>query len=67
MSLAEYLTQKGVTAVALARRLNVAHSTVLRWAEGRVPAERVAALAEATGLAREDLRPDLYAPPERAA
>lgn len=63
MTLSDYLAQKGNTAVALARRLDVSHSTVLRWADGKVPvpAERVAAVSAATGIPASELRPDLAA------
>ncbi|MBK1656867.1 helix-turn-helix domain-containing protein [Paracraurococcus ruber] len=67
MTLAEYLAQPKVTSVAVARRLGVAHSTVLRWAERRVPADRVRPLAAITGLHPHELRPDLYDPPAEAA
>ena len=63
MNLATYLNQKGNTAVALAARLGVSHSTVLRWADGKVPvpAERLAAVSAATGIPAAQLRPDLAA------
>ena len=38
-------------------------STVLRWEEERVPAERVIEVERVTGVPRSELRPDLY-PPE---
>jgi DNA-binding transcriptional regulator YdaS (Cro superfamily) len=44
--------------VRLAQCIGIKHSSVLGWR--RVPAERVAAVAEATGLARHLIRPDLY-------
>lgn len=59
MTLAEYLAQPGKTAVAIAARCRVSHSTVLRWAENGVPAERLEAVAAATGIAAAELRPDL--------
>ena len=43
----------------LARRLHIAQPSVSNWT--RIPAERVLAVESATGLAREILRPDLYA------
>lgn len=72
MNLATYLDQKGNTAVALAARLGVSHSTVLRWADGKVPvpAERLAAVSAATGIPAAQLRPDLaaaFAPAENLA
>jgi DNA-binding transcriptional regulator YdaS (Cro superfamily) len=61
MTLADYLAQKGITSVAVAARLGVAHSTVLRWAEHGVPAHRVADVARVTGIPAAELRPDLAA------
>jgi DNA-binding transcriptional regulator YdaS (Cro superfamily) len=38
-------------------------STVLRWEEGFLPAERVLEIERVTGIPRHELRPDLYPPP----
>ena len=65
MTLADYLNTPGSTAVALGRRLDVSHSTILRWAAGRVPAERARAVSDATGIPLHELRPDLFDPPQR--
>jgi len=43
----------------LARRLDIAQPSVSNWQ--RIPAERVAAVEEATGVERARLRPDLFA------
>jgi transcriptional regulator with XRE-family HTH domain len=51
---------------ALASSFNVNKSTVLRWEEGRIPAERVLDVERITGIPRHELRPDLYRP-ERVA
>jgi DNA-binding transcriptional regulator YdaS (Cro superfamily) len=59
MTLTEYLKVPGNTSVALAARLGVAHSTILRWAAGRVPSDRVVDVARETGISAADLRPDL--------
>jgi TorA maturation chaperone TorD len=48
----------------LARRLGIAPPSVSAWQ--RVPAERVAAVEAATGVARDVLRPDLFAAVEPA-
>lgn len=48
----------------LADALDVYPSAILQW--DKVPAERVPAVAEATGLPRHDLRPDLYGHPPKA-
>ena len=47
----------------LSRAVGVAPSTVARWIEGRVPAERVRAVSDATGIPAHDLRPDIFPPP----
>jgi TorA maturation chaperone TorD len=46
---------------ALARRIGVAQPSVSNWT--RVPADRVVAVAAATGIERATLRPDLFARP----
>jgi DNA-binding transcriptional regulator YdaS (Cro superfamily) len=48
--------------VALAGLLRVAPSTLSEWR--RIPAERVLAVEQASGVSRHELRPDLY--PESA-
>jgi TorA maturation chaperone TorD len=57
--------QKAINAAggvaALARKLGIAQPSVSNWT--RVPADRVAGVESATGVARGDLRPDLYAGP----
>ena len=53
----------GVT--ELARRIGVTQPSVSNWR--RVPAERVLAVEEVTGVARDLLRPDLYADKNSAA
>ena len=45
---------------ALARGLGIRQPSVSGWS--RVPAERVVAVENMTGISREQLRPDLYAP-----
>jgi len=59
MTLADHLKQRRGSASDLARALCVKHSTVLRWAANRVPADRVEAVARATGIDAGVLRPDL--------
>jgi len=46
---------------ALARALGCSPQAVQRMcATGRVPAERVLAIEDATGVSRHELRPDIY-------
>ena len=61
MTLSDYLLQPKVTAVGIAKALKVSHSTVLRWAKNRVPADMIAPLSDLTGLSPSELRPDLAA------
>jgi len=54
----------------LARRLNIEPMTVSQWkTRGRIPAERVPSICEASGgeISPHELRPDLYASPMQAA
>lgn len=45
---------------AISKTLGVHVASVMRWADGRVPAERVLDVERATGISRHDLRPDIY-------
>lgn len=47
---------------ALGRALGVSQPTIHDWLHGtkRVPAERVLAVEEASGVSRHELRPDIY-------
>lgn len=46
---------------ALAKRLGIHRSSVSRWeADGRVPTERAATVAQISGVPLERLRPDLF-------
>lgn len=44
---------------AFARALKLSRAAIYRW--DKIPAERVVAIERATGIPREELRPDLYA------
>jgi DNA-binding transcriptional regulator YdaS (Cro superfamily) len=61
MTLSDYLRTHRGAASRIARELRVRHSTVLRWAQNRIPAERLHAVSRATGIPPSDLRPDLAA------
>lgn len=43
---------------SLARKIGTSHQAVAQW--DRIPAERVADVERATGIARQTLRPDLF-------
>jgi len=58
MTFSQFLERRGV-AVRIAQQMGVAHSTVLRWGQRRVPAARLPELARVTGIPARDLRPDL--------
>jgi TorA maturation chaperone TorD len=47
--------------VQLARKIGIAQPSISNW--NRVPAERVIAVEAATGVSRQQLRPDLYCEP----
>lgn len=48
----------------LAEFLGIRSASISEWkARGRVPAERVLAVEECTGISRHELRPDVYGPP----
>lgn len=51
--------------VGLARKLEISPKSFYSWT--RVPSERVIAFESLSGIAREELRPDLYPPPRRKA
>lgn len=53
----------GVT--RLSEAIGVTRSAVSQWP--RVPAERVIAVEKATGVPRQELRPDIYPPEEGSA
>jgi hypothetical protein len=42
----------------LARALGIKFQSIQKWK--KIPAERVAAVEEVTGISREDLRPDIF-------
>lgn len=64
--LKELVKARGLKLIDVSRRLGVDKATVTRWAQKRVPAERVLEIERLTGVSRHQLRPDLY-PPESAA
>ena len=66
-TLRAYRTANQISLESLGDRFSVNRSTVLRWEEGRVPAERVLEVERVTGIDRHELRPDLYPAPATMA
>lgn len=62
-TLREYLDGERGRLTNLAAALAIRPSAILQWS--RIPAERVPAVAKATGLPAHDLRPDLYERPAK--
>lgn len=60
-----YRVRNSVTLDQLAAEFGVNKTTVLRWEEGQVPAERVLAVSALTGIPPHTLRPDIYPVPPR--
>ena len=58
MTSIDFIIKRAGGISALARALGIRHNAIYSWK--RVPAERVLAVEEATGIPRSDLRPDLY-------
>lgn len=52
---------RGLKLIDVSRGLGVDKATVTRWAQKRIPAERVVDVERLTGIPRHELRPDLYA------
>lgn len=54
----------------VAEKVGVRYQAIQQWLKrGKVPAERVIAMEQATGISRHELRPDIYPveTPRRAA
>jgi DNA-binding transcriptional regulator YdaS (Cro superfamily) len=58
--LREHLKSERGRLKGLAAKLAINSSAISQW--DKVPAERVVAVAKATGLSVHDLRPDLFGP-----
>lgn len=61
-TLPELLRSRDMKLADLAREAGVDKATVTRWAQKRVPAERVAEVERITGISRHVLRPDVFGP-----
>jgi hypothetical protein len=60
MDIKKLFAEHGIVKLHLARALGITHGAVNQWR--RVPAERVVAVERITGIPREVLRPDVFAP-----
>jgi DNA-binding transcriptional regulator YdaS (Cro superfamily) len=58
--LTEFLNHERGRRLALAKALNIYPSAISQWQ--RVPIDRVLMIEAATGIPREDLRPDVFKP-----
>lgn len=58
------LKTKELTLAKLAEAVGIDKATATRWAQRRIPAERVLRVEKLTGIPRHELRPDIYPPPE---
>ncbi len=56
------ITAAGGKASQLAKKIGTSHQRVINWEkrDGKIPAEMVPIISVALGIARHDLRPDLY-------
>jgi len=61
-----YRAANALTLEQFGLAFHVNKTTVLRWEEGQVPAERVLAISKETGIAPHILRPDIYPQPARS-
>jgi DNA-binding transcriptional regulator YdaS (Cro superfamily) len=57
------LEARGIKFATFARMVGVDKSTITRWNQGGVPAERVPEIERVTGIPRHELRPDLWPDP----
>ena len=65
--LVEKLRERGIKLVDVAQDAAVNKSTVTRWLQKRIPAERVLEVERITGVPRHELRPDIYPPQSHEA
>ena len=66
-NLVEKLRERGIKLVDVAHVAAVNKSTVTRWLQKRIPAERVLEVERITGVPRHELRPDIYPPQSHEA
>jgi DNA-binding transcriptional regulator YdaS (Cro superfamily) len=56
----KYRADNNLSLEALGSLMGVNKSTVLRWEEGQVTAERAVEIEAAIGIPRHELRPDIF-------
>lgn len=61
------LKAKGINLALLASLVGIDKATATRWAQRRIPAERVLEVERLTGVPRHELRPDIYPPTHNEA
>lgn len=68
-SIVERLIEIGGGQSGLAKKVGVTQQTVWYWRHklGKIPAERVLAVENATGVPRHEIRPDLFPAPAASA
>jgi DNA-binding transcriptional regulator YdaS (Cro superfamily) len=59
-SLKALLKRQNIKPATLARELKVDKSQITRWAQKKVPAERVLDVERITGISRHEMRPDVF-------
>lgn len=57
-----YRKSRGLTLEQLGGALGIGRSTLFKWENRRVPAERVIDVERLTGIPRHELRPDIFGP-----
>jgi len=62
-ALRKWREANGLTQSQLAEKFGVQDAAITKWEKGRVPAERVLAVSDVTGLPPHRIRPDLYRAP----
>lgn len=65
-NLTSVLKRHGVDRGHLAALAGVNKSSVTRWLQGRLTAERAVEIERLTGIPRSELRPDIFGEPEAA-
>jgi DNA-binding transcriptional regulator YdaS (Cro superfamily) len=67
ISLSDKLADAGFKLRDVAAHCGVDKSTVTRWFQSKIPAERVLEIERLTKISRHELRPDIYPEPSQQA